>query len=157
MIGLHPSELRPPGAGTFLSRQTEYIAFEERRGTGAWKSPGTRTKCVMKLSAPRTAAWGRGLTNRREWSGRSSVHLMLNAGIAWRRSANIYRQSCGCFFPQTPPHLCVLSWIMQGLYPALKHEWIIWPQGEAVSTFPFTSLFIYLPGRRRTRGGYVHG
>lgn len=44
----------------------------------------------------------------------------------------------------TTPHLCVWGWIMQGLYPALKHEWIIWPQGQAVSTFPFTSLFIYL-------------
>ena len=55
-------------------------------------------------------------------------------------------------FPQFPP-LRVLGWIMQGLYPALKHEWIIWPQGQAVSTFPFTSLFIYLPTRRRTWRG----
>lgn len=41
----------------FLSRQTEYIAFEERRARiGAWNSQKTRTKCVMKLSAPWTAA-----------------------------------------------------------------------------------------------------
>lgn len=150
---------------------------EGRAGIGAWNSKKeTRTKCVMKLSAPWTAALEKPGESERVCemqrvekerdgvNGRQWVHFIIKRRHHLPHPVNFsYPHVCslksGGAYPKThthtpaarpsfstvfPPHLCVLGWIMQGLYPALKHEWIIWPQGQAVSTFPFTFLFIYL-------------
>lgn len=131
----------------------------------------------MKLSAPRTAAFLKPdeecvrqrhlVENEKRWSDRQWVHLVITQKHHLPQpmhfsSPQPHKHTHIRTPPATkprfstvfPPHLRVLGWIMQGLYPELKHEWIIWPQGQAVSTFPFTSLFIYLPTRRRTWGGW---
>lgn len=107
---------------------------------------------------------------------RAWVHLIIKHRLPLPHPVH-FSYPCFCSYPQnththlfthkllqqdpaspqsaTPTHLCVLGWIMQGLYPALKHEWIIWPQEQVVSTFPSTFLFIYLL-TRRTWGGMTN-